>query len=162
MTGPWNRRDAAIVALGLLLGLTILWAVPHFAEKHGEGKSEIAQGVQAEKQGVKTLVRLDTVYKTDTVRLTREVTKYRAFRDTLKITDTVEVKEFVRQTDSTVRACLLTVQTCEQKDSAHKVIESGLRQQNEGLKKLVPSRTEKIVTAIKWAAVGFVVGTLRK
>lgn len=162
MTGPWSRRESLMVAGAVVLALSVVWGVQHFGERQGEGKSEVKQGVEQEKAGVKALAHFDTVYKTDTVRLTREVTKYRAFRDTLKITDTVQVKEFVRQADSTIKACLMTVQTCEQKDSAHKVIEAGLRKQNDGLKKLVPSRTEKVVTAIKWTAIGFAIGTLRK
>lgn len=154
-----SSRGFWTIIVGCLL---VLFGIEYFGVRHGEGKSEVKQGQEIEKAGVKALVHFDTVYKTDTIRLTREVTKYRAFRDTLKITDTVQVKEFVRQADSTIHACLLTVQTCEQKDSAHRVIEAGLRRQNGGLKKLVPSRTEKIVTAIKWAAIGFAAGTLRK
>jgi hypothetical protein len=156
-----TRGFWTVIVLGLLV-LSILKGVEVFSARHGEGTGQIIEGRAKEKEGQKILARVDTIYKRDTVRLTREVTKYRAFRDTLKITDTVQVKEFVRQADSTIHACLLTVQTCEQKDSAHKVIEAGLRQQNDGLKKLVPSRTEKVITAIKWGAIGFAVGTLRK
>ena len=141
-----------------VLGLSILKGIEMFAARHGEGTGQVVQGKVQEKEGQKLLARVDTVYRRDTIRLTREVTKYRAFRDTLKITDTVQVKEFVRQADSTIHACLLTVQTCEQKDSAHKVIEAGLRQQNEGLKKLVPSRAEKLITAVKWIGAGYLVG----
>lgn len=157
-----STRGFITVIVLAVLGLSIIKGIEVFGERHGEGTGQVIQGKTQEKQGVKTLVRLDTVYRTDTVRLTREVKKYEALKDTLVITDTVIVRQFIRQADSTIQACLLTVQTCEQKDSAHKAIESGLRQQNEGLKKLIPSRTEKIVTAIKWAAVGFALGTLRK
>ena len=70
----------------------------------------------------------------------------------------MQVKEYIAQADSTIHACLLTVQTCEQKDSAHLVIEAGLRRQNEALKKLLPTRTEKVLVATKWAAIGAVIG----
>lgn len=45
--------------------------------------------------------------------VTRTVTKYRAIRDTLNIHDTVQVKVFVAQADSTVRACSALAESCD-------------------------------------------------
>lgn len=146
-----------VVAL-LILAVSIIWAGNRFAAKHGADSERLKQGIEQTKRGEKTLARVDTVYRTDTIRLTKEVSKYRVLHDSLRITDTVEVKEFVKQADSTIKACLMTVQTCEQKDSAHKIIESGLRRQNDALKALVPSKTERFITATKWLAIGAVVG----
>lgn len=46
---------------------------------------------------------VDTLRVADTVR--SQVTKVRTLRDTLAITDTVQVKEFVYRVDTLVRAC---------------------------------------------------------
>lgn len=146
------------ILVGVALLLIGAFAIQKIAERHGEANTELKQAQDQTKQGEKTLAHIDTVYRSDTVRLTREVKKYQTLRDTTRITDTVWVKEFVKQSDSTIHACLLTVQTCEQKDSAHKVIEAGLRKQNDALKKLLPTRTERLLTAAKWAGVGFIVG----
>jgi hypothetical protein len=66
------------------------------------------------------LLRLDTVYQRDTVRLTR----WRERWDTVRTTvnrwkhDTVEVVRFVQVADSTIRACVAALATCEQQKAA--------------------------------------------
>lgn len=66
------------------------------------------------------LLRLDTVYQRDTVRLTR----WRERWDTVSRDverwkhDTVEVVRFVQVADSTIRACVAALATCEQQKAA--------------------------------------------
>jgi hypothetical protein len=148
-------RSAIIIAVLLVVGVFVYQKI---GERRGLANGQLKQGQTETKTGEKTLDSLRPVYVLDTIKLAREVTKYRTIRDTLVITDTVIVREFVRQADSTIKACLLTVQTCEQKDSAHSVIETGLRKQNDALKKLLPTKTERFITAAKWALVGALVG----
>lgn len=150
-------RIVGAIVLCLLI-VSIIFGVNKFAAEHGHDSEKLKQGIEQMKAGEKELARVDTVYKTDTIRLTKEVAKYRVLHDSLRITDTVQVKEFVKQADSTIHACLLTVATCEQKDSAHKIIEAGLRKQNESLKALVPGKVERFITATKWTAIGVVIG----
>ena len=145
------------VALVVLV-LSIIWAESRFAASHASDDVKLKEGIEQTKQGEKTLRIVDTVYKLDTIRLTRAVTKYRQFRDTLKLTDTVQVILALNQADSAIKACTETVLTCNQKDSAHKVIEDGLRKQNEALKREIPGKTEKTITAVKWLITGIVIG----
>lgn len=152
------RNKIIAVVLAVLMVLAIIWVINHFSENRGAANEQLKQGQEQTKTGEKLLARVDTVYKTDTIRLTRSLQSYKTLHDTLRITDTTQVKVFVATADSTIHACLLTVQTCEQKDSAHKIIEAGLRRQNDALQKLVPGKIERFVTALKWVAVGGVIG----
>lgn len=156
MTGV--RRIQWLIAAGVVLMLGVCWADNHSASSHGADSEKLKQAVGETRSGEKQLTKAETVYvhRVDTLR--RQVTKLEQLRDTLRITDTVQVKEFIQRADSTVRACFAVVQSCEQKDSAHKAIEAGLRKQNEALKALIPGRTEKIISAVKWLAAGTVVG----
>lgn len=154
------KTEIKLAIAAILLIVSIIVGEHYYAEKHGGDSEKLKQAVEQTKLGEKTLARVDTVYKRDTIRLTREVTKYRSIRDTLKITDTVQVKEFVRQADSTIKACTEVVQTCEQKDSAHRIIEAGLRKQNDALKSLLPTKTERFFTAAKWTLIGAAVGVV--
>jgi cytoskeletal protein RodZ len=152
------RRIQWLIVGAIVLGIGVCWADNHFASGHGADSEKLKQAVGETKAGERQLTKAETVYvhRVDTLR--RQVTKLEQLRDTLRITDTVQVKEFIQRADSTVRACFAVVQSCEQKDSAHKVIEAGLRKQNEALKALIPGRTEKIITAVKWLTAGTVVG----
>jgi hypothetical protein len=152
------RRIQWLIAAAIVLGLGICWADNRFAARHGSDSEKVKQGVEQTKAGEKQLAHVDTIYRRDTVRLSREVKKWERIRDTLVITDTVRVREALNQADSTIKACFAVVQSCEQKDSAHKVIEAGLRKQNDALRALVPGKTEKFITAAKWLAIGTVVG----
>jgi hypothetical protein len=151
-------REIKMALGGAALLVTIIFAGQRFAATHGADRENLKQAIQQTRQGEKTLERVDTVYVRDTIRLSRAVTRLQRMRDTLRITDTVQVKEFIAQTDATMSACFSVVRTCEQKDSTHRVIEAGLRRQNEALKALIPSRTERFIAATKWAAIGAVLG----
>jgi hypothetical protein len=150
-------KQTIIAAVVVVAGFTL---IARIGERRGAAKSDLKQGQEQTKTGEKELARQNVIYKTDTIRLTRERVKLRELRDTLRITDTVAVIRYIAQADSTIKACSLALITCEQKDSAHKVIEAGLRRQNEALKKLLPTRTEKVVTAAKWLLVGAAVGVV--
>jgi len=151
-----DKIIGAVIVIALVFG--VAWGLNHFAQNRGAANEQLKQGQEQTKTGEKFLARVDTVYQTDTIRLTRSLQSYKTLHDTLRITDTTQVKVFVATADSTIHACLLTVQTCEQKDSAHKIIEAGLRRQNDALQKLVPGKIERFVTALKWIAVGGAVG----
>lgn len=148
------------VVIGALLLLVGCFVVQKIGERRGTAKSELKQGQEQTKAGEEELAKQNVIYKLDTIRLTRERVKYKTLRDTTRIADTVWVNAFIAQADTTIKACSLALITCEQKDSAHKVIESGLRRQNEALKKLLPTRTEKVINAAKWLAIGAGVGAV--
>lgn len=56
---------------------------------------------------------LITVYRTDTIRLTRWLTKYDTLYKDQHITDTIWVKQFVLTADSTIKSCSAALNTCE-------------------------------------------------
>lgn len=66
---------------------------------------------------------VDSIYVTDTIRLTKWKTAYDTTRDTLlkHLTDTLRVVEYIHIADSTIAACSQVVLTCqvkvEQRDS---------------------------------------------
>jgi hypothetical protein len=68
---------------------------------------------------VESLAVLDTVYLTDTLRLWRRVTAWDTLYDTTRITERITDTAWVRGTlaaaDTTIRACVRTVLTCEQR-----------------------------------------------
>lgn len=56
----------------------------------------------------------DTVFRHDTVTLTRRITETTTIRDTLlkHLTDTVRVKDFIAASDSVIHACTEAVSSC--------------------------------------------------
>jgi hypothetical protein len=61
--------------------------------------------------------RTDTVYRSDTVRFRVVQTRYARLVDSLRVTDTLTVREqiIVSAADSTIRACRVALTTCEQR-----------------------------------------------
>ena len=66
---------------------------------------------------VESIAVLDTVYKTDTLRLTRWRTRYDTLVETRDIHDTVWVKEFIAVADTTIKLCTAALRTCEQREA---------------------------------------------
>ena len=64
---------------------------------------------------VESLTVLDTVYKTDTLRLTQWRTRYDTLVETRNIHDTVWVQEFIAVADTTIKLCTAALKTCEQR-----------------------------------------------
>lgn len=64
---------------------------------------------------VESLTVLDTVYRTDTLRLTQWLTKYDTLVETRDTHDTVWVQEFIAVADTTIKLCTAALKTCEQR-----------------------------------------------
>lgn len=64
---------------------------------------------------VESLTVLDTVYRTDTLRLTQWRTRYDTLVETRDIHDTVWVQEFIAVADTTIKLCTAALKTCEQR-----------------------------------------------
>lgn len=58
------------------------------------------------------VAKTDTIFVRDTIYATRWKVKYDSIRDTLNITDTVQVKEYVRVADSTIVSCQRALASC--------------------------------------------------
>ena len=95
------------------LALLALWA--YGCENRQAGRLE-AEKVALEHRNARLedeAGRKDTVYVKDTIRLKIYTQSYKTLRDTLRITDTVQVRATLALADSTINACSVALQTCE-------------------------------------------------
>ena len=106
------------------------------------------------------LLRLDTIYRRDTVRLTHWREKWDTVRQDVERWkhDTLRVVEYVAVADSTIRACVAALATCEQQKAAltrrAELAEEAYRRT---LAK-VPSGKRRAAELIGAAAAGVVIG----
>lgn len=101
----------------LWLVLTLTTAVAGAAFYAGQ---QVEAGKQYDREVqvvVESIAVLDTVYKTDTLRLTRWRTRYDTLVETRDIHDTVWVKEFIAVADTTIKLCTAALRTCEQREA---------------------------------------------
>lgn len=132
-----HQRDQALVAKGKALANTAIYKAENAA---------LARYADS----------LRTAFRVDTVRLTKWQTEYRTQRDTLVLTDTVAVKEFVHVADSTVKACTAAVTTCSRalaaKDSLHEATSELWA------KRLESATREHTEVKVRWAVIGLLFG----
>lgn len=120
LTPSWVRSAAGVVLAALLLVGGKHCYDGHVA-KDALTKAALRASEHRADSLAHQLVQLDTVYVTDTVRLTTTRTHYVTLRDTVlaHLTDTVIHVDTVRQllaaADSTIHACQVVVVTCEQR-----------------------------------------------
>jgi len=111
---PWGPLLAAV-----LLGAALWWA--RAAERRvGAAQARIVALEAVRDSLAAAAARLDTVYRADTLRLTRWRVRVDSLRDSLTITDTVEVVRFIAVQDSTIAACTAALGTCEQRVAAER------------------------------------------
>lgn len=106
--------------------------------------------LRAELQTLKTALaealagarKTDTLFRSDTVTLTKTRVAYKVLRDSLRITDTVLVAAALDAADSTIAACTRALQTCEVRVAQRDSIISLLQAQAKTTAKLakVPAR----------------------
>jgi hypothetical protein len=107
--------QARLALVGLGLAAAVVAAAWELGRKQGEVVA-LRHQVVVIRDSIRVL---DTVYRRDTVRLWRQVAQWDTLYDTTRlterITDTVWVKKALGSADSTIRACIATVLTCEQR-----------------------------------------------
>lgn len=97
--------------------------------KRGAAEAQVARLAHVADSLANVSRGIDTVYVRDTLRLTQWRTRYVTALDTLRLTDTVAVKEFIAIADSTVKACSVALLTCEQRVSVRDQRIEALEQQ---------------------------------
>ncbi len=121
----------------------------------------LAVGLATERAAVvETLAVLDTVYRRDTLRLRRLVTRWDTLRETVDRWkhDTITVERVVQVADSTVQACRATVLTCEQR-VALQARRAELAEEELGIyRRRLPTRREQLLTHAAAAGAGVAVG----
>ncbi len=106
-------REYVIAALAVLV-IGAYELKIHEAKNAGiwQERSRVADSTLVEVR--KQSARVDTVYRRDTVKLTRTIARTDSLRDTLLVhlTDTLKVREFIAAADSTIHACTEVANTC--------------------------------------------------
>lgn len=109
---------------------------------------------------------LSAIYRVDTVRFTKTLSKWdtlKAGTDTLWQHDSIAVevvKTIVVQADSTIKACQVVVSDCEAMVGVQKARNGVLTEEVSRLKQLQPSPIASWLTRIGFAVGGYVVGRL--
>lgn len=139
----------AALVLGCLVGVL---AYGHEQRKRGAAEAEIAKLQDAYDSLSQVSRGIDTVYRVDTIRFTRWRTRLQTARDTLTLTDTVEVLRFIAAADSTIAACSVALLTCEER--------VGVRDQRiEALERQIDAMPKPPSTLRVWAeriGIGFI------
>ena len=99
-------------AIPWLLLLAVAWFGGCQYAKNREMGREVHRLERARAALVLRAQVVDTVYRTDTVRLSRLKVRYDTLLVDHRITDTVWVKQFVQVADSTIVACSGALETC--------------------------------------------------
>jgi hypothetical protein len=102
--------------------------------------------------------RVDTQFRRDTIRFTRWRDRVVTLRESLTVTDTVEVVRFIAAQDSTIQACSAALLTCDERvrlrDARFDAAASAWRAERAVLAARVPTLTDKLRTAALWSGVG--------
>lgn len=137
---PW-------LALAAVLGIGYCRDVQH-AGRQAALRIELDSARAREGRAVAQSRRLDTVYVRDTLRFTRWRDSLVVLRESLTVTDTLEVIRYVAAADSTIRACSLALQTCEQRVAAEREVSQALRDQIAIVKKL--AHRPRLAVGAEW------------
>lgn len=108
-------RAVGIGIAGVALIAFAVWRDRGASEREGALKERVAKLQRDSAAYARQAARTDTQYITDTIHLTRAVTRYETLRDSVLIhrTDTLLVERFVTASDTTIRACRVALTTCE-------------------------------------------------
>lgn len=149
-----------------MLAFAFMVAVLAYAYNAGKEAATLRQRLHASDSLVVALSKrakaTDTIYRRDTVRLriaTQHWDTVKAGIDTVTISVPIEVVRTVIATaDTTIRACSLVVQTCEQRVAQRDSIILTLKSQRPLLIKSADGRVEKVAKKVGWVLLGTGVG----
>ena len=93
----------------LVVLLTVAaWVYGWDARKHGELRAQYARLLEHSRQR-------DSVYRVEVSEMANQMLHYKNLRRTVRITDTVWVKQFIGSADSAIAACTQALETCDQR-----------------------------------------------
>ena len=131
--GGWSRRDAT------------------YARGEAARWSRVADSLS------RVTARVDTQFRRDTLRLTRWRDSTVTLRDSLTITDTVEVVRFIAVQDSVISACSAALLTCDERvrlrDARFDAAASAWRAREAVLAARVPTLRDKVQQTVVTIAV---------
>jgi hypothetical protein len=117
---PW-----ALAAAALLGG----WLYGNEREANGVLSAQLRASESRGDSLARRVGRVDRVFVRDTVRLTRWRDSLVVLRDSLTLTDTVEVRTYIAASDSTIRACSTALDTCTVRVATRDTLIATLRDQ---------------------------------
>ena len=140
----------------------VIVAVLAYAYNAGSEAATLRQRLHASDSLVVALSKrakaTDTLYRRDTVRLrvaTQHWDTVKAGVDTVTLSVPVETVRYIIATaDTTIRACSLVVQTCEQRVAQRDSIILTLKSQRPLLTKGADGRMEKVAKKVGWVLLG--------
>lgn len=109
-----------IAAVLVALGFGAAWRFAAVREGRAIERGRVADSLLVVAQA--DVQRLAGQYRVDTLRLTKWRTRLDTLRDSLTITDTVEVLRYVAVADSTIKACTSALSTCELRVGAERAV----------------------------------------
>jgi hypothetical protein len=136
-------------------GLALALLVGYGWQQREAGRAEaVAKVWQASAKYWKgEALRVDSVYRVEVSDLANQLIAYEKLRDTVRITDTVWVKRFIRVADSTIAACTKTVATCDKKVEVRDSLIANQNRQIQALLKKKPSVWSKL----PWLVGGYLI-----
>ena len=139
--------------------LVVVLVLAYGCEQRKRGAAEALTATIAKERDslARASRRIDTVYRRDTMRLTRWRDSVVTLRDSLTLTDTVEVVRFIAVQDSTIAACSVALTTCEERVAVRDRQLDAWRRQWEARPK-PPSALAKWTERIGWGLAGFGLG----
>lgn len=158
MTRYWSH--VAVFAIAVVIALL---AADHYrGEIEGAAKSALQRAHSETARWKDSAGKAALAVKHDSVRVTKTVTRYEELRDTLRLTDTVRVKEALAAADTAIHACRDYVSSCSLALAAKDSQFVSLERENAALQKLVPGKLSKLGTAAKWTILGAGIGIVLK
>lgn len=151
MTRSTLALAVALLVVGLLYG----------CEQRKRGQAEASEAATRLELAAfkRRIVKVDTVWRVEKQTFTRWRDSVVTLRDSLTVTDTVEVLRFIAVQDSTIATCQALILTCDQRvalrDSSIRTLE-----RQWASRERPPNAFRRTLTAIGWGAVGYGLGRL--
>lgn len=145
-----------------LIGAVLVFGITMCRERDEALRREGAASAEAANLEVKVAVlreeadSLSAAFKKDTVFLVKKVTRYEQLRDTLRLTDTVRVKEALKAADTAIQGCRLTLQTCSRLVAVRDSIAAKTDSIYSARERLI--RSQHRVEVIRWSLISLLLG----
>lgn len=160
--GTWRLVVARPVVVPLAVALVAGFALGAYAARRWDTRATMPVQIARDRvqRAVQVAARADTIWRTDTFRLTRYLTRY----DTARVRDTVvrDSVVYVRAgaADSVVRACRAVVSSCSVALAARDSVIAAQRVEIQSERATRPPLLRRVVTSAAWFGAGYVAGRL--
>lgn len=156
-----RKLEAALFGVGA--AVIVAGVIAYFRPDPPPAEQQIGAGKEIQKIFTPVYQKARVEHTRDTIRLTQWRTRYDTVRVEERITDTVWVREFVRVSDSTIRACTSAVGSCGRVRAALEELNRGLslelvgtrRQRDEEHARYRRAERGKVIVGVASFATGY-------